>query len=286
MPELPEIETIRRDLQELVIGAQVVRVKTNDPIVIPLSTARRLKRNLRGQTIESLGRCGKVLVINLSGGWSVLQRFGMTGQMFPLLAGEPLPSHSRMVWELDDGRRLVYRDARRFGETRLVKTKQVPEALRDHCHLGGDALEEEITAEELAELLAPHRVALKNFLMDQTHLAGIGNIYASEILHRCRLHPEMPANSLTQRQIRGLLRTIRRVLQEAVAAQGTTISDYRTGENTSGGYQKFLRVYGREGKRCRRRGCSGTIVCTTQAGRSTFYCPQCQSMNESKRASR
>jgi formamidopyrimidine-DNA glycosylase len=276
MPELPEIETIRRDLEASLLGARIVRVKADDPLIMPPAEARRLSRALRGQTIESLGRCGKVLVISVSGGHSVLQRFGMTGQMYPLAAGEPLPPHTRMVWELADGRRLVYRDARRFGETHLVKTADLDRALGEDCRLGHDALLAALSPEVFSVLLADHSVPIKNFLLDQTHLAGIGNIYASEILHRCRIHPETPANALTPTQARLLLRVTREVLAEAVAAQGTTISDYRTGENLTGGYQKFLRVYGRAGGKCHRRGCGGQIERIVQGGRSTFFCPSCQ----------
>lgn len=276
MPELPEIETVRRDLDKSILGARIARVQAEDPLIMPAPEARKMKRILRGQTIELLGRCGKVLVISVSGGWSVLQRFGMTGQMYPQPAAQPLPPHTRMVWELEDGRRLVYRDARRFGQTRLVKTADLERALGEDCRLGHDALLSDLSAEEFSALLADHSVPVKNFLLDQTHLAGIGNIYASEILHRCRIHPETPANALTPRQTRLLLRVTREVLTEAVAAQGTTISDYRTGENLSGGYQRFLRVYGREGQRCRRRGCGGEVKRMVQAGRSTFYCPKCQ----------
>ncbi len=276
MPELPEIETVRRDLEKSVRGARILRVKADDPLIILPAAARKMARMLKGQIIQDLDRCGKVLVISVSGGWSVLQRFGMTGQMYPLPMGEPLPPHTRMIWDLDDGRRLVYRDARRFGETLLVKTADLPAALENDCRLGHDALRSDLSAEEFAALLADHAVPIKNFLLDQTHLAGIGNIYASEILHRCRIHPETPANALTRSEAREVLRMTRRVLAEAVAAQGTTISDYRTGENLSGGYQKFLRVYGREGLTCGRRGCTGRVERIVQAGRSTFYCPRCQ----------
>jgi formamidopyrimidine-DNA glycosylase len=276
MPELPEIETVRRDLEKSLLGATVVRVKADDPLIMPPAEARKMARVLKNQAVETLGRCGKVLVITLTGGYSVLQRFGMTGQMYPLAAGEPLPPHTRMVWDLADGRRLVYRDARRFGETHLVKTADLDRALGEDCRLGHDALLATLSAEEFAALLADHAVPIKNFLLDQTHLAGIGNIYASEILHRCRIHPQTPASALTPAQAKLLLRVTREVLTEAVAAQGTTISDYRTGENLSGGYQKFLRVYGREGGKCQRRGCGGQIERIVQSGRSSFFCPRCQ----------
>lgn len=281
MPELPEIETIRRDLEASVRGTRIIRVKASDPLVISPAAARRLRKAAVGQTIASLERCGKVLIINLSGGHSVVQRFGMTGQMYPLPASAPLPPHTRMVWDLADGRRLVYRDARRFGETRVVRTADLPRVLREECGLGHDALSADLSEAEFLALLADHRIPIKNFLLDQAHLTGVGNIYASEILHRCRIHPDTPANSLSREQARRLLRTTRRVMQEAVAAQGTTISDYRTGENLTGGYQKFLRVYGREGLPCRRRGCPGTVARSVHAGRSTYYCPVCQPLGTS-----
>jgi len=128
----------------------------------------------------------------------------------------------------------------------------------------------------IGEMLAPHSIALKQWLLGQGHIAGVGNIYASEILHRCGLHPDTPANALDAPAVRKLLRTIRRVLNEAIKWRGTTVSDYVTGRGVPGEFQKRLRVYGREGKTCRRRGCVGVIVRSTHSGRSTYYCPHCQ----------
>ncbi|HEY3397954.1 MAG TPA: bifunctional DNA-formamidopyrimidine glycosylase/DNA-(apurinic or apyrimidinic site) lyase [Armatimonadota bacterium] len=276
MPELPEIETVRRDLEGSITHAKITKVMANDPLIMAPAESRRLRQALKDQTIVSLERCGKVLIINVSGGHSVLQRFGMTGQMYPEPSRGALPPHTRMVWELADGRRLVYRDARRFGETRLVATESLAGVLREECRLGHDALEAQLSDREFLALLADHRIPIKNFLLDQRHLTGIGNIYAAEILHRARVNPETPANALTPAQARAILKQTRLVLAEAVAAQGTTISDYRTGENETGGFQKFLRVYGRAGEGCLRRGCKGKIARIVQSGRSTFYCPTCQ----------
>lgn len=276
MPELPEIETIRQRLEKSVRGARIVKARADDPLIITPSAARRLARVAKGQTIDSLGRCGKVLIVGLSGGWSVLQRFGMTGQMYPQPGAEALPPHTRMVWELADGRRLVYRDARRFGETLVVKTAEVPTVLVEDCRLGHDALEPKLKESEFAALLAEHSTPIETFLLDQTHLAGIGNIYAAEILHRARISPLRPANRLTPKETRLLLRLIGEVMAEAVAGQGTTISDYAPEKGETGGFQELLRVYGREGERCRRRGCPGRVERIVQAQRSTFFCPECQ----------
>ena len=142
--------------------------------------------------------------------------------------------------------------------------------------MGVDALSGELDEGKVGEMLRPHSIALKQWLLDQSHLAGLGNIYASEILHRCRMHPDSPANSLDPKAVRKLLRTIRRVLEEAIKWRGTTVSDYVTGRGVPGAFQKRLRVYGREGKRCRRRNCPGIIIRTTHAGRSTYHCPHCQ----------
>ena len=276
MPELPEIETIRQRLEKSVGGAQIVRAKADDPLIITPADMRRLSRVAKGQTLESLDRCGKVLILGLSGGWSVLQRFGMTGQMYPLPASEPLPPHTRMVWDLADGRRLVYRDARRFGATHVVKTANLAAELSGVCRLGQDALTADVSPAEFAAMLGDHATPIKTWLLDQTHLAGIGNIYAAEILFRARISPLRPAKSLDAKESRLLLRLIGEVLEEAVAAQGTTISDYIPEAGATGGFQKFLRAYGRAGEPCRRRGCGGTIVRIVQTQRSTFYCPECQ----------
>jgi len=275
MPELPEVETVRRDLAESVLGLAIDSAEAYDEMILVGLTAGQFARRLAGKQIVDIRRSGKVLIIELSGGECLLVHLRMTGRLYPLPMGQAVPDHTRAVFHLSDGRKLVFVNPRRLGRLEIADCDRLAEAklLRK---MGIDALSEELDEQVVGEMLRPHSIVLKQWLLDQSHIAGLGNIYASEILHRCRLHPDTPANTLDARAARKLLRTIRRVLEEAIKWRGTTVSDYVTGRGVPGEFQKRLRVYGREGKRCRCRNCSGVIVRTTHAGRSTYYCPQCQ----------
>lgn len=275
MPELPEVETIRRDLQASVVGQTIESVGALDEMVLVDLTPRQFAPRLRGREILDVRRWGKVLIIELSGGKCLLVHLRMSGRLYPLPEGEPLPHHTRAAFTLSDGRKLVFVNPRRLGRLEVADCDRLGES-RMLQKMGVDALSAELDERKVGEMLRPHSIALKQWLLDQTHIAGLGNIYASEVLHRCRMHPDSPANSLDPKAVRKLLRTIRRALEEAIKWRGTTVSDYVTGRGVPGAFQKRLRVYGREGKRCRRRNCPGTIVRTTHAGRSTYYCPHCE----------
>lgn len=279
MPELPEIETIRRDLEERLIGCWIAKAKAYDAKILENISPRQFARQLKGKTITGLQRHGKALIIELSDDLCLLVHLRMTGRLYPISEEEDLPNHARAVLHLDNGERLVFVNPRRFGRLEVIKTSQLEES-RLLRNMGIDAWTGEIDDETLADMLNPHSVAIKKFLLDQRHIAGIGNIYASEILFRCRIHPDRPANFLTATERRKLLRAMRCVLGEAIQSGGTTLSDsgYRRGDRSRGAFQGKLRVYGREGKRCVRRGCRCTIVRTTHARRSTYYCPRCQEM--------
>ncbi len=282
MPELPEVETVRRDLERLAQGAGVLRLDFHRPHLLEGSSAAAAKRALEGARLTELARHGKVLILRFSSGWSLLVHFGMTGRLCVAQPhgcaqpkGEKLPPHTRTVLRLEDGRRLVHVDARRLGGMELVATDREPQA-RLLAGLGPDALTDPASAAELLPLLARRRSAIKLFLLDQKPQAGVGNIYACEILARARIAPDTPCRDLTPRQVAELVRQTREVLQEAVAARGTTISDYRTGTGEAGGFQTRTRVYGREGERCLRRGCRGVVARLVQGQRSTYFCPSCQ----------
>jgi formamidopyrimidine-DNA glycosylase len=272
MPELPEVETIRRDLARCLIGRTIESVRVLRPSVLHCS-ARRFRSALAGAAVRDVRRHGKVLILDLDSGLSLLVHLRMTGQL--LLCGDaPDPRFVRLVFRLHDGGRLVYADCRALGKLELVRTDQLASA-KALARFGPDAL----TAEGLTALLAAarrRRTPIKCLLLDQSVLAGIGNIYASEILHLARLAPERPANALSSRELRTLRRATQRVLSAAIESRGTTFSDFRTGTGEPGRYASRLRVYGREGERCKRRGCGGTIVRLVQQQRSTFWCPACQ----------
>ena len=277
MPELPEVETVRRDLSRLVCGSVVAGVKLLREEMLVGGTPRGLKRALQGATITEIGRQGKALILRFSSGYSLIVHFRMTGQLYPVGPDEKLPQHTRTVLRLEDGRRLVHVDVRALGTLELVKTESESKAA-SLANIGPDAWTAPPGIEELCAALARRECAIKVFLLDQKPMSGIGNIYACEILHRARIAPDAPSNQIARSEVRRLLAAMKRVLAEAIESRGTTISDYLTGTGEAGGYQDRLRVYGREGEKCMRRGCSGEIARTVQGQRSTYYCPVCQGL--------
>ncbi len=279
MPELPEVETVRRDLCTSVCGARVTRVSVLCEPMLVGCDRERIAESLTGSTLDGISRRGKVLLLRFSTGYSLVVHFRMTGQLYPVAADSDLPTHTRTVFELDDGRRLIHVDVRRLGTVELVATEQESQA-RTLQGIGPDALDTALRPAELEALLRQRRCPIKVFLLAQEYWSGIGNIYASEILAAARIDPRTPCRELTSGQVQGLLRAVKRVLAAAVEARGTTISDYRTGTGEAGRFQSKLRVYGKEGRRCDRRGCPGTIRRIVQAQRSTFYCPECQGEGE------
>ena len=275
MPELPEVETIRRDLSKTIVGRTITKAKAYDEKILVDIGKRTFARRLKGKTITSLRRQGKVLIIELSSGLCLLVHLRMTGRLYTVSSDEALPRHTRATLHLDNGQRLVFVNPRRLGRLEMGVSSQSG-ACCLLANTGMDALSPELNEDLIEELLRSHSIPIKKFLLNQRYIAGIGNIYASEILFRSRIHPGRPANSLRASERRKLLKTIRRVLEEAIKHGGTTVRDYRTGEGREGAYQHKLRVYGREGKRCTRRGCRATVVRMKHAGRSTYFCPECQ----------
>ena len=237
---------------------------------------------LEGRTILATRRHGKYLLIDLSEGRSILSHLGMSGRWL-FFDGERVPRmdhvHVRLAFE--DGTQLWFQDPRRFGAFRVLDTRQLA---RDPslALLGPDPLAEPPTAASLAESARGLKLAVKNFLLDQRRLAGIGNIYASEILHRARIHPARTAGSLSAAEWTRVAGEIGAVLNEAVDRMGTTFSTYRTLWNEPGAYGEQLRVYDRAGETCRT--CQGRIRRIVQGQRSTFYCPRCQSKRAAKPA--
>jgi formamidopyrimidine-DNA glycosylase len=273
MPELPEVETVRRMLEATVRG-RTIRAVALSGLKLREPVPPGLPRRLRGRTIRRLGRTGKYLLIGLDGGLTLLSHLGMSGRwLVPRRAGEPEPAHVHVRVTFTDGTRLWYEDARRFGLLRLVPDRALASdpAL---ARLGPDPLAEPPTGRSLAAEAAGSRVAVKTFLLDQRHIAGLGNIYASEVLHRSRVDPRRRAGSLSPADWSRVAGAIRRVLPEAIARMGTTFSTYRTIWDEPGQYGAMLRVYDRAGEPCRR--CGTPIRRLVQAGRSTYFCPACQ----------
>ena len=276
MPELPEVETMRRGIAG-VAGCRIDGVDAPRTGLQPIQIDPALpvlRRRLVGRRIEAVDRLGKRVVLVLDSGQRLIIEPRMTGLV--LLEDPPNRSHLRLVLRLSGGsqRQLLFWDVRGLGVVRLLTEEELQIQLGPQ-EIGPDALE--ISAEELRQRLSTSRRPIKVALMDQRVLAGVGNLYASEILHRAGLHPQLACCRLRRRDWTALIDSLREVLLEAIAAEGSTLSDgtYRNARNQAGGYQQRHRVYQRHGKAC--LGCGrGEVLRIVQAQASTFFCPICQ----------
>ena len=282
MPELPEVETVRRGLQPHLEGARLTRVVQNRPDLrfpLPEDFAHRLT----GATVRRLDRRAKYLLAELDTGETLIAHLGMTGRF---LVGEHMPGefrhpagddpkHTHLVFETDRGGRIAFNDARRFGYMDLIPT----ERLGQHPYfkgLGPEPLGPAFNAAALKAALAGKKQNIKVTLLDQRIVAGLGNIYVSEALHRAHIHPERPAGSLKPAELKRLVEAVKVVLEEAITAGGSTLRDFRAADGELGYFQHSFRVYDREDAPCPTVSCHGAIRRIVQGGRSTFFCPVCQ----------
>lgn len=312
MPELPEVETVRRQLEPWLTGRTISRVVLLAP---PGPKYAGLER-AAGQTIESVGRRGKFLLMPLSGGDDLVVHLGMTGVITPdsaddgaaaaeaagsddgraYLAGgraadlgstrgateQPGRKHRRVELHLEGGRpnRLDFNDPRRFGRFLLVRRGEYG-SMPTLAVLGPEPLGDEFTPDQLLEALRRSNMAVKTYLLSQRPVAGVGNIYADEALWRAYVHPETPASSVKKEQVQALHQAIRDVLQASIEAQGTTLNDYRTVYGQQGDYADRLQVYGRAGAECPRCGCQ--LERSVVGQRGTTHCPDCQRIPSAQR---
>lgn len=273
MPELPEAETIARDLRGRITGAKISAVDViHSDVLGPGLRPDRFRAELAGKKFTGVRRRAKKVLLELEAGLTIVVNLGMTGRL--IVSDSPRAGEFRHVairFDLADGRALLYDDIRRFGSLELHDPESLERRLAD---LGVEPLSDEFTGELLHELASRSRTPIRNWLLDQRRVAGIGNIYAVEALWHARIHPARPANSLTPREAGKLRDALRMVLRESIEARGTTISDYRDSSGEAGGYSERLKVYGREGEPCPR--CGTTIERIVLSNRSAFFCPHCQ----------
>jgi formamidopyrimidine-DNA glycosylase len=271
MPELPEVETIVRELRPALAGRSIREVEVFRGDALGSVDAVEFAAALRGRSFGRVSRRGKYLIFRLEPALYLIGHLRMTGKF---ILSPPLPApqaHHRVWFWLDDGSLMIFQDMRCFGTLDLAdRLPDVPSLAR----LGMEPLSRRFTPGWLAEALGRSRAPLKNWLMDQSKVAGLGNIYAAEILHRAGLSPLRPACRVGPREAEGLHRAVRGVLRQAIRKNGTTISDYRRVDDKTGEFQNLLRVYGRERAPCPR--CRTPIARIRQQQRSTFYCPSCQ----------
>jgi formamidopyrimidine-DNA glycosylase len=271
MPELPEVETIRRGLAPVLTGRRFLAVSVGNKRLRQQSAAEEFQQWVAGRRLESLRRRGKYLVFNLEGGPTLLIHLGMTGRLMLLPSPAPPMPHVHLVFHLEGGLDLVFQDTRRFGQALVFPPGEAPAPL---ARVGREPFSRKVTPQWLAEQARGRTRPIKNFLLDGRTLAGIGNIYACEILFGAGIHPARPVSRLTLKEWARMLKETRRVLKAGIRKGGTTINDYLNSRGETGLFQLELRVYGRGGEPCMR--CGAPIARLVQSGRSTFFCPACQ----------
>jgi formamidopyrimidine-DNA glycosylase len=287
MPELPEVETVCRQLDPELSGRRIEALEVLDARWCRPVAPKRLEAAVEGVTIEGLGRRGKYLLLALNGERTLVMHLRMTGNLV-LVEGEEMldPSEGRRLYEgersvserhlrarfrLDDGREVWFTDPRRFGEAFLIDDAKLDERF---AKLGVEPLSADFTAGTLGAMAAGRIVPLKSFLLDQSGVAGVGNIYADEALFRARLHPLSPAGSMKPEHLEALRDAVIAALKTGIDGGGASIDDYRDGRGEKGTMQNEFLVHTREGEACPRG--DGTIARIVVSGRSTYYCPGCQ----------
>jgi formamidopyrimidine-DNA glycosylase len=269
MPELPEVESVRRAIAPALEGRLLQHVEIDDVRLTRPEDPLEVAAELTGERVEHVDRRGKYLIVRFASGRALLIHLRMTGS---LLREPGEASHVRAVLRLDDGSTVGYRDVRRFGTLLLLEPGELEPYLG--ARLGEEPLVAAFTAKGLGERLEGRRAPLKAALLDQRTLAGLGNIYVDEALWYAKLHPLRPAGSLDRNELRRLHNAIRKALELGIARQGSTLSDYRLPDGSSGSMQKEFRAYGRTGEPCDR--CGTSLEKIRVAGRGTWFCPRCQ----------
>lgn len=272
MPELPEVETVRRSLLAHLVGRRIEDVRVRHPhLRWPLAIAE-LNR-ARGRRVLNLRRRAKYLLVDLSGEQVLMVHLGMSGQLGIMPSSYPLRPHEHLVWTLDAGLHLRFHDPRRFGWVELYPRDRECEHPRLQ-HLGCEPLGPEFDGLELYRLTRQRRRPIKSLLMDAAMVVGIGNIYACEALFRAGIRPQKAAASLSRRRAQRLAVAIRDTLTDAIEQGGTTLRDFASADGRAGYFTINLAVYGRAGDACPR--CGASVRKVVLSGRSTFYCPRCQ----------
>lgn len=282
MPELPEVETVRRGLLPVMEGAVIAQAEVNRPdLRWPLPD--RMADRLTGRRVTALRRRSKYLLADLDSGETLLVHLGMSGRM--LVSGatigsfyrdHPAPQkHDHVVLHMEGGARITFNDARRFGAMDLMSTDSA--ALHPLlAALGPEPFGNDFNGPYLAARLAGRRTPIKSALLDQRIVAGLGNIYVAETLYRARISPLRLAGDLGEAAVQGLVPVIREVLAEAIDAGGSSLRDFRQASGELGYFSKHFQVYDREGQPCETSCCTGTITRSVQSGRSSFWCSICQ----------
>ena len=273
MPELPEVETVRRSLLTKLPGRSVTEIQVRDARLRVPVAEEKLNELIAGRRVTDLSRRAKYLIIHFDSGSYLIIHLGMSGQLLLVSPDLPFDKHDHVIFSLDDGLELRFRDPRRFGMVVALSESE----LNDYAplkQLGPEPLAANCKADYLFERSRGLTKPVKNFLMDQRVIVGVGNIYASESLFLAGIHPLKPAGRISRARWQKLMEAIKRVLRDAIRQGGTTLNSFRDSQGNAGYFQIALRVYGRKGEPCLT--CQTMIRAQVVAGRSTFFCPKCQ----------
>ncbi len=265
MPELPEVETIKRELEKAILGKRIAEVRVHNPAVIRQPSADKFRNELAGAGIKHILRKAKVLILELSNGKSLVIHLKMTGQLIYPGDGK----RSRVTFKLSDGKDLDFNDQRLFAELRLLDDWR---SLKFIQGLGPEPFD--LTPDKFKEMLASKKTKIKPLLMDQTFISGVGNLYAAEALFRAGIRPERPASGLSDKEKENLFRQIKDTLNEAIQHKGSSVDQYLQLSGKPGDYARYHKVYGRQGKPC--LVCKTLIQRVSLGGRGTYFCPKCQ----------
>jgi formamidopyrimidine-DNA glycosylase len=272
MPELPEVETIVRGLKRTVLGKKIKAIKIVPSRVLQ-NNPGYLKQNLTGLKIMSVKRRGKNIILQLSGGNLILIHLGMTGNLIYLKRPAPLKKHDHLNMEFSDKSQLRYNDPRKFGKFKLVKSTRI-ENIGDLKSLGPEPLE--ITENDFIRLVQTRKGRIKSTLLNQKFIAGIGNIYADEVLFEAKIHPEEKPCNISPNRLKKLHQAIQKILKKAIKSGGSSIDNYLDIEGRQGLFQLQHKVYGKKGRPCLRCGTKIKRIVVSQ--RSSYFCPECQKM--------
>lgn len=274
MPELPEVETVRRGLQRVMIGKTISEIHIHETRLRFPVKPRSLRKWIARQSITAVERRAKYVLCRMSNDAHLVIHLGMSGRLLWCNAARELEKHDHIQFVLEDGDELRFRDPRRFGLVDAI----APGKLEDYVHfrhLGIEPFSAAFTPEVLFEQTRGLTRPIKNYLMDANKIAGVGNIYANEALFRVGIHPEQAAGKLQLRDWQKLVKALRKILETAIASGGTTLNDFYNSDGEMGYFQQHLKVYSREGEPCAT--CGATIRRIVQLGRSSYFCPKCQS---------
>jgi formamidopyrimidine-DNA glycosylase len=277
MPELPEVETIRTQLDHFLAGKKIVKVNVSLSKMVKLPLAQ-FKRIAVGAKINCLSRRAKILIFQLSSGWSLLVHLKMSGRLIFRKKGEKLQEAdlkwNHLVYEFSDDSRLFHNDLRQFGYVKAVRTDELADFFAKE-KLGPEPLAKDFTLDDFSTILKKRpKAKIKQFLMDPQNIAGIGNIYSDEILFFAGIHPLRRTGELTTAEFKKIFEGIRKILPEALKFRGSSDNDYLDARGQKGDYVPRLKVYGREGEKCKK--CSGVVQRIKIGGRSAHFCPKCQ----------